>query len=363
MMSTVKYRSGAIGSSRLVPLVLAVSLLLAACGEPNPPPGEQKGRVSGSVVVGATGTGAAVPLVRAAERGAAAASDASGDPAAVDSWSLEDSSLEFVPGEVVVRYADAGLGAAAVPAARPVLEAAGATFGLERSLAAAGMRLYLSPGLDKAGTLAAVKALNARPDVLYAFPNYIYQPAAVPDDPQYGRQWHYDAINMEAAWDLTTGDSNVVVAVLDSGVIDSHPDFGARLLDGYDFIMDAESANDGDARDPDPYDDVDNGEGFHGTHVAGTIGAATDNGVGVAGVDWQAKILPVRVLGSGGGTFADIADALIWAVGGSVLSVPDNGNPADVINLSLGGASETCTQAWQDVFDIVNQFAVVVVCL
>lgn len=356
MMSSVKLAIGNVGLHKVAMLVTAASLLLAACGGGGPPQA-QKGRVSGNVVVGATGAETAVPLDPLPDSGGESESSSAADGAAAvpPSSTLDDTSLDFVPGELVVRYADEGLQASSVR----TLEAAGVTFRLERSLAVAGMRLYEAPGLSKAETLTAARALNARPDVLYAFPNYIYQPAAVPDDPEYDRQWHYDAINMEAAWDITTGDSNVVVAVLDSGVIDTHPDFGARLLPGYDFVFNVASAGDGDGRDPDPYDAVDDGSGYHGTHVAGTIGAATDNGVGVAGVDWQARILPVRVLGAEGGTFSDISDALIWSVGGTVPSVPANTNPADVINLSLGG-EQSCTQAWQDVFDIVTPFAIVV---
>ena len=316
------------------------------------------GRVSGTVVVSSAGAGSGRALGGVARAGGgsgvsdAAARAAGSDVSAV---AFDESNLDFVAGEIVVRFVGGGLAASAVP----VLEAAGESLSFERALAAEGMRLYRSLGLGKAETLAVVRDLNARADVLYAFPNYIYRAAKAPDDSFYDRQWHYDAINMEAAWDVTTGSGEVVVAVIDSGIISDHPDFAGRLLSGYDFITDAASANDGDGRDADPYDDVDTGAGYHGTHVAGTIGAATDNGLGVAGVDWAAKILPLRVLGDGG-TFVDVTDAMLWAVGASVPGVPfTNPDPADVINLSLGGQQE-CVQGWQDVIDIVSQFAVVV---
>ena len=346
-MSTMKMTSGSIGGYRLLLLLLATALVLVACGG-NQPPQEQKGRVSGSIEVAGASSGAGEPL-----GGVARASDAS--TATQAGPIIDESNLDFVPGEIVVRFVDGGLAASAVPS----LEAAGVSLVLERSLAAEGMRLYEAAGMGKAETLAAARALTARSDVLYAFPNYIYRAALAPNDTFYARQWHYEAINMESAWDVTTGSSDVVVAVLDSGIIDSHPDFAGRLLPGYDFITDVTSANDGGGRDNDPYDDVDDGAGYHGTHVAGTIGAATDNGTGVAGVDWSAMILPVRVLGASGGTFVDITDALFWAVGGSVPGAPSNLNPADVVNLSLGGPG-TCSQAWQDVIDTVSQFAVVV---
>src|SRR5690606_13809895 len=122
--------------------------------------------------------------------------------------------------------------------------------------------------------------------------------------------------------------SSVVVAVLDTGIVYSssdpsrrHPDFAGRVLPGYDFITDPAGAVDGDGRDPDPFDAVTGAE-YHGSHVAGTIGAASDNGVGVTGVDWHAKLLPIRVLGSGGGTLADIRDGLAWAAGFPVPGIP-----------------------------------------
>jgi serine protease len=157
--------------------------------------------------------------------------------------------------------------------------------------------------------------------VRYAQPNYIVQTTAVPNDELYAFQWHYPAINMPAAWDITTGSPDVVVAVVDTGILHSfgtpsltHPDFVGKVLPGYDFISDFRMAGDGDGRDPDPYDVGDDPSGqssYHGSHVAGTVAAATNNGIGVAGVDWNAMILPIRALGIGGGTVFDVVgDAL-----------------------------------------------------
>ncbi len=148
-------------------------------------------------------------------------------------------------------------------------------------------------------------------------------------------------INLPEAWDITTGSDEITVAVLDSGILSGHPDLGARLTDGYDFVSQIDNANDGDGRDPDPEDPGDDPEGesssFHGTHVAGTVGAATNNDLGVAGVTWNTSIMPLRVLGLEGGTDADVAQAIRYAVGlnNNSGTVPER--PANIINMSFGG--------------------------
>src|SRR5690606_32261732 len=140
-------------------------------------------------------------------------------------------------------------------------------------------------------------------------------------------------------WDLATG-SGVVVAVLDTGST-SHSDLNANTIAGYDILNDATDDGDGNGRDSNPADPGDyyggNGSSWHGTHVAGTVAARTNNGVGVAGTAINTKIEQVRVLDRGCGYTSDIADGIIWASGGSVPGVPANPNPAEVINLSLGG--------------------------
>ncbi|MEE7547807.1 S8 family serine peptidase, partial [Xanthomonas sp. Kuri4-1] len=174
-------------------------------------------------------------------------------------------------------------------------------------------------------------------------------------------QRDHAGINVRPAWDKATG-NGVVVAVIDTGIT-SHPDLDANILPGYDFISDTFVSRDGDGRDADPSDEGDwnpvQGEcyttpspspitdsSWHGTHVAGTIAAVTNNAVGVAGTAYNAKIVPVRVLGRCGGYTSDIADAIVWASGGSVSGVPANANPAEVINMSLGG-SGTCSTTYQ----------------
>ena len=204
----------------------------------------------------------------------------------------------------------------------------------------------------------ALQQLRALKQVRHADKDPILQPLAVPSDPYFGsfQQWHHALARLPGAWDITTGSNSVVVAVLDDGIT-QHPDFGSRLLPGYDFVSDMASAADNSGRDADPTRPAvfENGQvNFHGTHVAGTIGASTNNGIGAAGVDWNARILPVRVLGIGGGSLSDIVDGLRWAGGLSVPGVPSNPSPAKILNLSLGGLGPPDLQ-FQDVVDQLDQ--------
>lgn len=228
-----------------------------------------------------------------------------------------------------------------------------------RRLATGADVLRLSRGLDRGETDRLLAELRADPAVKYAQPDYLKQRLDfVPDDPRFDLQWHYThpsaGIDAPAAWDTSHGDG-VVVAVLDTGYLD-HADLNANIVAGYDFIHDPDVGGDGDGRDADAHDPGDwvggNPSSFHGTHVAGTVAALTNNGVGVAGVAFAAKVQPVRVLGHGGGYTSDIADAIVWASGGHVDGVPDNADPAEVINLSLGG-SGSCSQdpATQEAID------------
>lgn len=190
-----------------------------------------------------------------------------------------------------------------------------------------------------ADTLQAIKALRKRADVASADLNYIRKPTAVPNDPYYSRQWHYPMISLPAAWDTTTG-LNSIVAVIDTGVLLGHPDLQGQLVTGYDFISNKNNGNDGNGIDDDPNDAGDNPGGshsFHGTHVAGTVAATSNNATGGAGVAWNAKIMPLRVLGVDGGTDYDIIQAMRYAarLSNDSGTLPDR--RADVINLSLGG--------------------------
>ena len=225
---------------------------------------------------------------------------------------------------------------------------------------------------QKVKTLRQIKELNQRDDIEYAEPNYIYKPSLIPDDEFYNLQWHYPAINLPQAWDITTGDraggGNVIVAVIDTGVFLAHPELAGQLVPGYDFISDPANAADGensansdiDNNPDDPGDSAQlNNSSWHGTHVAGTIAAKTNNSNGVAGVAWQTKIMPLRVLGTEGGSSFDIIEAVRYAAGLSNSSETVPIQKADIINLSLGGPS--FSQASQDTYDAVRAEGVIVV--
>ncbi|GAB0109975.1 hypothetical protein PA7559_12430 [Pseudoalteromonas distincta] len=195
-----------------------------------------------------------------------------------------------------------------------------------------------------------------------------------PNDPRFDDQWHYyeqtGGLNLPTAWDTATG-SGVVVAVLDTGYR-PHADLDANILPGYDMISNLSVANDGDGRDTDARDPGDavatnecgtnnaQNSSWHGTHVAGTVAAVTNNGEGVAGVTYDAKVVPVRVLGKCGGLTSDIADGIIWASGGNVSGIPTNSNPADVINMSLGG-SGSCSSTTQNAINTARSNGTVVI--
>jgi serine protease len=254
-------------------------------------------------------------------------------------------------------------------------------------------QLVFASGMSSA-SLAAT--LAAQSDVEYAVVDGRQRALAAPNDPLYpagllttpvAGQWYLrtpdativSAINAVSAWDVTTGHSSVVVAVLDTGVRPEHPDLQGKLFAGYDFIHDVPTANDGDARDADASDpgdgvtqtDIDNqvpgcttsdiaSSSWHGTQTAGLIGAATNNGIGMASVGRDIRVLPVRVLGKCGGYDSDIQQAMLWAAGIAVAGVPTNPNPAKVINLSLG-SSGSCNQGYQDVMSQLTAAGVLVV--
>jgi serine protease len=242
--------------------------------------------------------------------------------------------------------------------------------------------------LDQAQKIA--DQMSALPEVEYAVPDQRLFAVLSPNDPYYvaGDQWDMNdptgGINAMAAWDITTGSPSVVVADVDTGLT-NHADLAGRMVSGslatsgYDFISNAIVANNGVGRGPDPSDpgdwisqtDINNNptlfngctienSSWHGTHTAGTIGAASNNSLGVAGINWNSKLLIVRVLGKCGGYTSDIADGISWAAGLAVSGVPNNTNPAKVINISLGGTG-SCSAAMQNAVIAINNAGAVVV--
>jgi len=211
----------------------------------------------------------------------------------------------------------------------------------------------------KADTLLAVKQIAKQRSVEYAEPNYRHRRQVTePNDERYPVQWHYPKIKLDQAWDISTGSDDIKVAVIDTGVFEAHPDLASRMSDdGYDFINDVNNAGDGDGIDAngsDPGDGRDNAfcsdspdstSSFHGTHVAGTIGAATNNSLGVSGVTWATQIMNLRVLGCEGGYDFDIANAIRYAAGLDNQSGTIVDDPADIANMSLGGGSSSNTMA------------------
>ena len=204
---------------------------------------------------------------------------------------------------------------------------------------------------------------------------------SVPNDPRWSQQWNLATnpgvgIDLREAWRYGRG-KGTVLAVVDSGII-AHPEFEGRILPGYDFVSSAKYANDGDGRDADATDPGDwvskedvesrafdedckeSTSDWHGTHVAGIALAAADNGVGIAGIAPEAKLLPVRVMGKCGGTDRDLIDGIRWAAGLEVSGAPIHENPADVINLSLGGEG-SCSGALQSAVDEITALGVMIV--
>lgn len=267
-------------------------------------------------------------------------------------------------------------------------------------------QVVVADGIDSA---ALARQLSADPDVESAVVDRRVRPMATVPNEQYFQsggvngpaagQWYLraptstfvSAIDAMNAWDVTRGNARVIVAVLDTGVRFEHPDLGrvvngGKLLDGYDFVSALPQANDNSGRDTDASDPGDwitfaedntpgnfyqcsvpdafgnysgSDSSWHGTQVAGIVGALTNNGVGMAGAGWNTHILPVRVLGKCGGYVSDVVVGMRWAAGLSVPGVTTNPNPAKVLNLSLGTAG-ACGDYQSAVNAVVAAGAVVI---
>lgn len=275
------------------------------------------------------------------------------------------------------------------------------TLKLARSVSERTHSLWLERPLGGRELDRVLRRLAADPTVEYAVADQRRYRAAIPNDPLFNQtpetgQWwlttpnstFVSAIDGSRAWDFTTGDPSIVVAVLDTGAMFDHPDLGraaegGKFLPGYDFVGGIGSAdavkvaNDGDGRDADPSDPGDwisaadrrdplfsdceiSDSSWHGVHIAGIIGARSNNGTGVAGIGWDTPVLPVRVLGKCFGYDSDILAGLRWAAGLAVPGVPDNTTPARVVNLSLGSFGE-CTAPYRSAVEELQARNVLVV--
>ncbi|MEV7078280.1 S8 family serine peptidase [Streptomyces sp. NPDC093516] len=319
-------------------------------------------------------------LLTAAPATVAVAQESAPTPAAVPAAQTE--AAPGTPAErLIVGYksgaSEAKSNQAAAADAAAKAEKTGEDVDFQRRLGTGAALVDLGTAPTRASVADVVAAYRADPQVAYVVPDRLNKPTAVtPNDTDYAKQWDLfestAGMNVPAAWDTSTG-SGVTVAVIDTGYV-AHSDLAANIVGGYDFISDTAVSVDGNGRDSNPADPGDwynagecgagipaSNSSWHGTHVAGTIAAATHNGKGVAGIAYGAKISPVRVLGKCGGYDSDIIDAITWASGGTVSGVPANTNVAKVINMSLGGGGACSTATQSAINGAVNRGTTVVV--
>lgn len=322
---------------------------------------------------------ATAALCGAVPAGAAPAAGAHGAPA--------------YTGQIIVRWRDGTTsvtrdGSNKTPAATDTLKQLSESTGIAvtpRRAMSGNLQLMQVPDDVAADPEAAAARLRQDPRVADAVPDrWLQLHDTLPNDPEFQVNQPYlmgtgtaiGGVNLPRAWDRTRGSSGVVIAVIDTGIL-PHPDLAGRLLPGYDFISSTTVSNDGDGRDADPTDAGDNipanftcpgsstptqtatNNSWHGTRVSSALGALTNNAQDIAGVDWNARILPLRVSGRCGALLSDTVDAMRWAGGMPVPGVPDNATPARVINISLGGG--TCSSIEQQAVNDLNARGVVVV--
>jgi subtilisin family serine protease len=302
---------------------------------------------------------------------------------------------KFTPNEAIVKFKSRTLRtASALRFARPII---GQTGVIHRSSTApssgpsSGFNKLSTNGFVTAGsatgqdTLEWIRSLEARPDVEYAEPNYQVTLENTPKDPLYvdpnnpslpfsNQRWHYEQLNLPAAWDIpfptVTAANAVTVAVIDSGILwdandttKNHPDFDCTLAPGVSKIVPGYDLAD---NDDNPFDD--NDSSFHGSHVAGTIGACSNNNAFGAGVAWDAQIQPIRAFSKGTSSFETIARAVYWAADiqlpstlGLSTPLPANTHPAQIINMSLGGPAILSSRFLQEAVTAVTNKGVIVV--
>ncbi|MEU6147192.1 S8 family serine peptidase [Streptomyces sp. NPDC047081] len=303
---------------------------------------------------------ASAALITAATASVAVAQETATRQAAVPAALTE--AAPGTPAErLIVGYKSGAAEAKSDKAAAADAAAKGGDVDFRRRLGTGAALVDLGEKATRAQVADVVAEFRADPQVAYVVPDRLNTPQADPNDTEYAKQWDlYEStagMNVPGAWPTSTG-TGVTVAVIDTGYV-THSDLAANIVGGYDFIADTAVSVDGDGRDSNPADPGDyyaanecgsgipaSNSSWHGTHVAGTIAAVTNNNKGVAGIAYGAKISPVRVLGKCGGYDSDIIDAITWASGGSVSGVPANSNVAKVINMSLGGDG-ACTTATQ----------------
>jgi len=311
-----------------------------------------------------------------------------GSTAAASDFTLRD---EFVPGEVLARFEEPVANQLSTLQLRAAQNELAATHGLSIATEVRNShtvlkldplqsvvrgKTVLSVALEnepiqfasdedrlKYQTMIAAKELSRDSGVEWAQVNPIMHMLLLPNDTYYSQQrWHYEMINLPAAWNVTTGSNAVIAAVVDSGVR-PHQELSSKLVYGFDFVP-ASNSGDGDGDDGDASDPgvLENGNYvFHGTHVAGTIGAIGNNGQGVAGIGWNVQIMPIRVLGvNGSGSTDDIVNGILYAARLTNRSGFVPPRRADVINLSLGRPG-ACSPAEQQAINMVRAAGVIVV--
>ncbi len=229
---------------------------------------------------------------------------------------------------------------------------------------------------------AHLNRLRSDPNVEFAVPDRRVKTSAVSNDSLISQQWYLNNNSIAGArfvqaWDQYRGSAATVVAVVDTGVLFNHPDLKDRLIAGYDFVSNTAMGNDGNTRDnnaSDPGNWVSEQDrqttefskcsktdsSWHGTFVAAQIAGNTNDSQGIAGANWNTRLLPVRVLGKCGGYMSDVMDGARWAAGLPVEGIPLNPNPAKIINLSLGSTGK-CEKFEQDAVNAIKRAGAVVV--